>query len=167
MTTWFTRTTRARCCLQEMVRCLVAKTLSTLRSDIILLPTILLKEKLAWHIVLLTQWWQTILPSHYRARNSEGSMNHQDCGLELVSQECVGASPGNANQEEEDWQDPELGNNVMMTPVPVQLSPGGEKEKTKELPHKANFMGENKECAVNSRRPQNDVASKGYTRLQA
>ena len=55
----------------------------------------------------------------------------------------------------------------MVTPAPVQLSPGGEKEKAKELPDKANFTGGNKECAVNSRRPENDVASKGYTHRQA
>ena len=77
----------------------------------------------------------------------------------------VGASPSNANQEEEDWQDPGLGNNAMVTPAPVQLSPGG--EKAKELPDKADFMGGNKECVVNSRRPENDVASKGYTCCQA
>ena len=75
---------------------------------------------------------------------------------------CVGASPSNVNQEEEDWQGLGLGNCVMVTPAPVQLGPGG--EKAKELPDKADFMGENKECAVNSRRPKNDVASKGYTR---
>ena len=69
-------------------------------------------------------------------------MNHWDCALELVSQECVGASPSNVNQEEEDWQDPGLGNNVMVTPAPVQLGPGGEKEKAKELPDTANFTGE-------------------------
>ena len=78
-----------------------------------------------------------------------------------MSQECVGASPGNANQEEEDSQGLGLGNNVMVTPAPVQLGPGG--EKAKELPDKANFTGENKECAANSRRPKNDMASKGYT----
>ena len=77
----------------------------------------------------------------------------------------VRASPGNANQEEEDWQDLGLGNNAIVTPAPVQLSPGG--ERAKELPDKANFTGENKECAVNSRRPENDVASKGYTHRQA
>ena len=66
-------------------------------------------------------------------------MNHWDCVLELVSQECVGASPGTANQEEEDWQDLGLGNNVMETPAPVQLGPGG--EKAKELPDKADFTG--------------------------
>ena len=53
----------------------------------------------------------------------------------------------------------------MVTPAPVQLGPGG--EKAKELPDKADFMGENKECAVNSRRPKTNVASKGYTRHQA
>ena len=69
------------------------------------------------------------------------------------------------NQEEEDWQHPGLGNNVMETPAPVQLGPDG--EKAKELPGKADFMGENKECVANSRRNENDVASKGYTRRQA
>ena len=92
-------------------------------------------------------------------------MNHRDWALKLVSQECVGASPGNANQEDEDWQGPGLGNNVMLTPAPVQLCPGG--EKAKELPDMANFTGGNKECAMNSRRPITDVASKGYTRRQA
>ena len=53
----------------------------------------------------------------------------------------------------------------MVTPAPVQLGPGG--EKAKELPGKADFMGGNKECAVNSRRPKTNVASKGYTRRQA
>ena len=92
-------------------------------------------------------------------------MNHRDWALELVSQECVAASPVNANQEEKDWQDPGLGNNVMVTPARVQLGPGG--ENAKELPDKANFTGESKECAGNSRRPRNDVANKGYTRHQA
>ena len=92
-------------------------------------------------------------------------MNHWDWALELVSQECVGASPNNAIQEEKDLQDPGLGNNTMVTPAQVQLGPGG--EKAKELPDKADLMGESKECAVNSRRPKNDVASKGYTRHQA
>ena len=43
----------------------------------------------------------------------------------------------------------------MVTPALVQLSPG--REKAKELPDKADFTGESKECAVNSRRPKNDV----------
>ena len=77
----------------------------------------------------------------------------------------VGASPDNANQEEKDLQDQGLGNNAMVTPAPVQLGPGG--ENAKELPDKADFMGESKECAVSSRRPKTDVASKGYTRHQA
>ena len=54
----------------------------------------------------------------------------------------------------------------MVTPAPVQLSPGADREKTKELPDMADFTGENKECAVNSGRPENDVASKGYTHRQ-
>ena len=91
-------------------------------------------------------------------------MSHWDWALELVSQECVGASPDNANQEEKDSQDLGLGNNTMVTPAQVQLGPGG--EKTKELPDKADFLGESKECAVNSGGPKNDVASKGYTRRQ-
>ena len=53
----------------------------------------------------------------------------------------------------------------METPAPVQLDPGG--QKAKELPDKADFMGENKECALNNRRPENDVASKGYIRCKA
>ena len=92
-------------------------------------------------------------------------MNYWDWALELVSQECVGASPDNANQEEKDLQDLGSGNNTRVTPALVQLSPGG--ENTKELPDKADFTGESKECAVNSRRPKNNVASKGYTRCQA
>ena len=91
-------------------------------------------------------------------------MNHQDWALELVSQECVGASPDDANQEEKDLQDPGSGNNTRVTPALVWLSPGG--ENAKEPQDKADFTGESKECAVNSRRPKNDVASKGYTRCQ-
>ena len=82
-----------------------------------------------------------------------------------MSQEFVGASPGNANQKAEDWQDLGLKNNVMVTPALVQLSPVG--EKAKELPDKIDLMGGNKECTVNSRRQENNVASKGYTRRQA
>ena len=69
------------------------------------------------------------------------------------------------SQEQKDLQDLGLGDNTMVTPAPVQLGPGG--EKAKELPDKANFMGESKECAENSRRPKNDVASNGYTCRQA
>ena len=83
----------------------------------------------------------------------------------MVSQECVAASPNDTNQEEKDSQDPGLGNNTRVTPALVQLGPGG--ENAKELPDKADFTGESKECAVNSRRPKNNVASKGYTRCQA
>ena len=54
---------------------------------------------------------------------------------------------------------------MKVTPALVQLSPGG--GNTKELPDKTNFMGESKECAVNSRRPKDDMASKGCTRHQA
>ena len=92
-------------------------------------------------------------------------MNQWDWALELVSQKCVAASPGNANQEEKDWQDLGLGNNVVVTPAPVQLGPVG--ENAKELPDKANFTGESKDCVVNSRRPKTHVANKGYTRHQA
>ena len=92
-------------------------------------------------------------------------MNHWDWALELVSQECVGASPDNANQEENDMQDPGSGNNARVTPAPVQLGPGG--KHAKEPQDKADFTGESKECAVNSRRPKNDVASKEYTCYQA
>ena len=67
-------------------------------------------------------------------------MNHWDWALELVSQECVGASPDNANEEEKDLQDPGLGNITMVTPAPVQLGSGG--EKAKELPDIADFTGE-------------------------
>ena len=62
-------------------------------------------------------------------------------------------------------QDLGSGNNTRVTPALVQLSPGG--ENAKELPDKADFMGESKECAVNSRRPKTNVASKGYTCHQA
>ena len=56
-------------------------------------------------------------------------------------------------------------NNTRVTPVLVQLSPGG--ENAKELPEKPDFMGESKVYAVNSRRPKNNMASKGYTCHQA
>ena len=92
-------------------------------------------------------------------------MNHCDWALELVSQECVGASPDDANQEEKDSQVPGSGNNTRMTPALVQLGPGG--ENAKELPDKTDFMGESKVYAVNSRRPKTDMASKGYTCCQA
>ena len=68
-------------------------------------------------------------------------------------------------QEEKDSLDPGSANNMRVTPALVQLSPGG--ENTKELPDKTNFTGESKVYAVNSRRPNDDVASKGYTHHQA
>ena len=77
----------------------------------------------------------------------------------------VGASPDDVNQGEKDAQDLGSGNNTRVTPALVQLSPRG--ENTKELPDKADFMGESKECAANSRRPKDDMAGKGYTRCQA
>ena len=92
-------------------------------------------------------------------------LNHRDWALELVSQECVGASPDNANQEEKDLQDPGSGNNTRVTPALVQLGPGG--EHAKELHNKTNFTGESKVYAVNSRMPKNDMASKGCTHHQA
>ena len=46
-------------------------------------------------------------------------MNHRDWALELVSQECVGASPEDANQEEKDLQDPGSENNTRVTPALV------------------------------------------------
>ena len=92
-------------------------------------------------------------------------MNHRDLALELVSEECVGASPNDANQEENNSQDAGSGNNTRVTPAPVQLGPGG--EKAKELPDKTDFTGESNVYAVDSMRPKNDVASKGYTRHQA
>ena len=92
-------------------------------------------------------------------------MNHRDWALELVSQECVGESPDNMNQEEKDLQDPGFGNNTMLTHAKVQLGPGG--EKAKEVPDNNDFAGGSKECVVNSRRPNNDVANKGYTCHQA
>ena len=78
---------------------------------------------------------------------------------------AVGASPEDANQEEKDLQDPGSENNTRVTPALVQLSPGG--ENAKELPDKIDFMGESKVYVVNSRRPKNNVASKGYTHCQA
>ena len=92
-------------------------------------------------------------------------MNHHDGALEFMSQECVGASPVDANQEEKDSLDPGSANNMRVTPALVQLSPG--EENTKELPDKTNFMGESKAYVVNSRRPKDDMASKGYTCRQA
>ena len=92
-------------------------------------------------------------------------MNHHDQALELMSQECVGASPADANQEEKDSLDPGSANNMRVTPALVQLGPGG--ENTKELPHKTNFVGESKGYVVNSRRPKTNMASKGYTHRQA
>ena len=88
-------------------------------------------------------------------------MNHWDWAIELVSQECVGASTDNVNQEEKDLQDPGSGNNTRVTPALEQLGSGG--ENAKELPDKADFTGESKVYAVSSRRPKTDVASKGYT----
>ena len=92
-------------------------------------------------------------------------MNHYDQGQELMSQECVGASPEDANQEEKDSLDPGSANDTRVTPALVQLSPGG--ENTKELPDKTNFTGESKVYVANSRRPKDDMASKGYTHHQA
>ena len=92
-------------------------------------------------------------------------MNHCDRALELLSQECVGASPADANQAEKDLLDPGSANNMRVTPALVQLSPG--EENTKELPDITNFMGESKAYVVNSRRPKDDMASKGYTCRQA
>ena len=66
-------------------------------------------------------------------------MNHRDWALELMSQECVGASPTDANQEEKDLLDLGSANNTRVTPALLQLGPGG--ENTKELPNKTNFMG--------------------------
>ena len=79
-------------------------------------------------------------------------MNHHDPALVLMSQECVGASPMDANQEEKDSLDSGSANSTKVTPAQVQL--GGN---TKELPDKTNFTGESKECAVNSSRPKDDV----------
>ena len=77
----------------------------------------------------------------------------------------VGASPEDANQEEKDLQDPGSENYMRVTAALVQLSPGG--ENTKELPDKTDFTGESKVYTVDSRRPKDNVASKGYTRHQA
>ena len=92
-------------------------------------------------------------------------MNHHDPALVLMSQECVGASPMDANQEEKDSLDSGSANSMKVTPAQVQLGPGG--GNTKELPDKTNFTGESKECAVNSRRPKDNVPSKGCTCRQA
>ena len=90
---------------------------------------------------------------------------HRDWALEMVSQECVGASPNDVNQGEKDSQDLGSGNNKRVTPAPVQLGPGG--ENAKELPDKTDFTGESKGCVVNRTRSKNDVESKGYTHHQA
>ena len=92
-------------------------------------------------------------------------MNHRDPALELMSQECVGASPTDANQEEKDSLDSGSANSTKVTHALVQLGPGG--GNTKELPDKTKFTGDSKECAVTSRRPKDNVASKGCTRHQA
>ena len=89
-------------------------------------------------------------------------MNYQDPALELMSQECVGASPLDVNLEEKDLLDSESANSTKETPAQVQLSPGT--KDPKELRNKTNLMGGSKECAINSRSPKNDVVSKGYTR---
>ena len=91
-------------------------------------------------------------------------MNHHDPALELMSQECVGASPTDVNQEEKDLLDSGSANSMKETSALVQLGPGG--GSTKELPDRTNFTGGIKECAVNSRRPKNDVASKGCISCQ-
>ena len=62
-------------------------------------------------------------------------------------------------------KDPGSENITRVTPALVQLSHGG--ENAKELPDKTDFMGESKVYAVNSRRPKNDMESKGYTHCRA
>ena len=89
------------------------------------------------------------------------SMNYQDPALELMSQECVGASPPDVNLEEKDLLDSKSANSTKETPAQVQLGPGT--KNPKELPNKTNFTGGSKECAMNSRSPKNDVVSEGYT----
>ena len=89
-------------------------------------------------------------------------MNYQDPALELMSQECVGASPPEANPEEKDSLDFEPANSTRETSAQVQLGPGT--QNPKELPNKARFTGGSKECGKNSRSVKNDVVNEGYTR---
>ena len=84
--------------------------------------------------------------------------NHHDPALVLMSQECVEALPMATNLEEKDLLDSGSANSMKET---SSLVHGG--GNTKELPDKTNLMGWSKECAVNSRRPKNDVAIKGCT----
>ena len=83
----------------------------------------------------------------------------------ILPMQLVGASPTDANQEEKDSLDLGSANSMKVTPALVQLGPGG--GNTKELPDTTNFTGESKECAVNSRRPKDNVVSKGCTPCQA
>ena len=69
-------------------------------------------------------------------------MSHRDWALELVSQECVGASPDDANQDEKDLQDLGSGINARVTPAPVQLHPGW--ENVKEPQDEVDFTGKRK-----------------------
>ena len=57
-----------------------------------------------------------------------------------ASNQPVGASPVDANQEEKDSLDLGSANSTKVTPALVQLGPSG--GNTKELPDKTNFMGE-------------------------
>ena len=56
-----------------------------------------------------------------------------------MSQECVGASPMDANQEEKDSLDSGSAHSTKETSALVLLGPGG--GNTKELPDKTNFTG--------------------------
>ena len=51
-------------------------------------------------------------------------MNYQDPALELMSQECVGASPLEVNPEEKDSLDFELANSTKETSAQVQVGSG-------------------------------------------
>ena len=89
-------------------------------------------------------------------------MNSQDPALELMSQECVGASPPEVNPEEKDSIAFELANSRKETSAQVQLDPGTQIQKNSLT--KLAFMGGSKEFAKNSRSAKNDVVNEGYTR---
>ena len=64
-------------------------------------------------------------------------MNYQDPALELMSQECVGASPLEVSPEEKDLLGSESANSMKDTSAQVQLGPGT--KNPKELPNKTSF----------------------------
>ena len=89
-------------------------------------------------------------------------MNYQDPLLELMSQECVEASCLEEDPEEEDLMDSESANGGKETPSQVHIDP--RTKNLKELPIQANFMGESKECATNSRCGLDPAVNAEYTR---